>query len=205
MDLGAIFASYEDKQGYPPYHPRMMVKVLELHRPRFEDHVEQRQGLHPGLQRPGGAGRGQPDHRGCGSQQYDRRCAPPPRVGEVSADAGYFSEANLQVLCERGIEAFIPPEKIRHNQWREARPPYGRMPKGLDARDRMRRKLRTRRGRARYKLRQESVEPVFGQIKWNRGLRQLLLRGLASAQAAWKFECAVHNLAKMRAAGVQMA
>ena len=43
----------------------------------------------------------------------------------------------------------------------------------------MRRKLRTRRGRERYTLRMETVEPLFGQIKQGQGFRQFLLRGLA--------------------------
>ena len=42
----------------------------------------------------------------------------------------------------------------------------------------MKRKLRTRRGRQRYALRLETVEPVFGQTKQGRGFRQFLLRGL---------------------------
>jgi transposase len=124
---------------------------------------------------------------------------------QVSTDAGYFSEHKMRALADHGIEAFTPPEKVRHSQWREAAPLRGRPPKNLDSRGRMRRKLRTRRGRACYKLRQQTVEPVFGQIKWNRGLHQLLLRGLAAAKASWRFECAVHNVLKLRTAGISPA
>ena len=56
--------------------------------------------------------------------------------------------------------------------------PRGRIPSHLSPRDRMRRKLQTRRGRQRYALRMQTVEPVFGQIKQGRGFRQFLLRGL---------------------------
>lgn len=69
----------------------------------------------------------------------------------------------------------------------------------------MRRKLRTKHGRARYRLRQQTVEPVFGQIQWNRGLHQLPLRGLSAARASWRFACAVHNLLQLRSAGVVLA
>lgn len=124
---------------------------------------------------------------------------------EVSADAGYFSETNVNELVAKGIEVWIPPEKVRHREWRTMSSPRGRIPRGLDLRGRMRRKLRTKRGRARYKLRQQSVEPVFGQIKGNRGLRQFLLRGLVATRASWRFECAVHNLLKMWKAGVAWA
>ena len=54
----------------------------------------------------------------------------------------------------------------------------GRIPKNATPRYLMQRKLRTKRGRARYKLRQTSVEPVFGFIKQGLGLRQFLLLSL---------------------------
>lgn len=124
------------------------------------------------------------------------------RPKEVSADAGYWSEANVTALAVQGIEAFIPPDKVRHSEWRQFNPPRGRIPANLSLKERMRRKLRTRRGRERYRLRQTSVEPVFGQIKEGRGLRQFLLRGLAPNRAMWRFDCAVHNLLKLFRAGV---
>ena len=66
---------------------------------------------------------------------------------------------------------------MRPAQWEETRKwpaPLGRIPSHLSARDRMRRKLRTKRGRQRYALRMQTVEPVFGQIKQGRGFRQFL-------------------------------
>ncbi|MGE5590795.1 MAG: IS1182 family transposase, partial [Bacillota bacterium] len=78
---------------------------------------------------------------------------------EASADAGYYSQANLEFLDQRGMEAFIPPDKLPHRRRREPAP-KGRIPRHLSRADRMRRKLRTKRGAARYQLRQESVEPV---------------------------------------------
>ena len=61
----------------------------------------------------------------------------------------------------------------------------------------MRRKLRTKRGRERYALRMETVEPVFGQIKQGRGFRQFLLRGLAKVNREWLLICTGHNLLKL--------
>ncbi len=122
---------------------------------------------------------------------------------EVSADAGYYSQDNLDALARHGIEALIPPVKIKHMQWRTAKAPRGRPPKNLTARERMMRKLLTKQGKQRYKLRQTTVKPVFGQIKWNRGLRQLLMRGLDAAKASWQFECAVHNLLKLYTISLQ--
>lgn len=115
----------------------------------------------------------------------------------MSCDAGYYSKENLQLLEERSIAAFIPPERISHMHWRDAQSPRGRIPKNLDAKGLMMRKLRTKRGKERYKLREITVEPVIGQITWNRNLRQLPRRGLAAAKASWLFECALHNLLKI--------
>ena len=61
-------------------------------------------------------------------------------------------------------------------------------------RDRMRRKLQTKRGRQRYALRMETAEPMFGRIKPARGFRQFLLRGLEKAPGEWSLVCAGHNL-----------
>jgi transposase len=127
------------------------------------------------------------------------------RPKEVSADAGYWSEANVRALEGRGIEVFIPPEKVKHSEWRTQGSPRGRIPSGLSVKDLMRRKLRTKRGRKRYKLRQTSVEPAFGTIKEPLGLRQFLLRGLAKARSEWLMICAVFNILKMFGAGVRLA
>ena len=115
---------------------------------------------------------------------------------EVSADAGYYSAKEVEELCALGVDSFVAPEKTRHGGVPPPAP-RGRIPKGLSARDRMRRKLRTKRGRERYALRMETVEPVFGQIKQGRGFRQFLLRGLAKVNREWLLICASHNLLKL--------
>jgi hypothetical protein len=119
---------------------------------------------------------------------------------ELSADAGYYSEANLGLLEGLNIEAFIPPEKVNHSEWRGQKAPRGRIPKNATPKDRMKRKLRTKRGRARYKLRQTSVEPVFGHIKEPMGFRQVPLRGQAKARSMWLLQCAAFNLKKLHTA-----
>ncbi|HHW19443.1 MAG TPA: IS5/IS1182 family transposase, partial [Firmicutes bacterium] len=78
----------------------------------------------------------------------------------------------------------------------------GPIPRNATRKYLMRRKLRTKRGRERYKLRQTSVEPVFGFIKEGLNLRQFLLRGLEKVRSMWRFTCAVHNIWKMFRAGV---
>ena len=96
---------------------------------------------------------------------------------ELSADAGYYSAKAVEGLYALGVDPFIAQEKTRHG---EVFPPVprGRISRELSVRERMRRKLRTKRGRQRYALRMETAEPLFGQIKQGRGFRQFLLRGL---------------------------
>lgn len=119
------------------------------------------------------------------------------RPKELSADAGYFSAANLEYLAQEGIEAYIPPDKIRHSEWRRNVPYEGPIPEDISLADQMRLKLRTGPGRERYKLRQTSVEPVFGYIKEELGVRQFLLRRLEKLRSFWRFTCMVHNLMKI--------
>ena len=115
---------------------------------------------------------------------------------EVSAAAGYYSAQAVGELSALGVDPFVAPEQTRHG--RVVPPaPRGRIPKRLSPRDRMRRKLQTRRGRQRYALRMQTVEPVFGQIKQGRGFRQFLLRGLEKVNGEWSLICTGHNLLKL--------
>ena len=106
---------------------------------------------------------------------------------EVSADAGY--------LLGKGSRRRGPVRRAGADPPRPVPPaPRGRIPSHLSPRDRMRRKLQTRRGRQRYALRMQTVEPVFGQIKQGRGFRQFLLRGLEKVNGEWSLICTGHNL-----------
>ena len=115
---------------------------------------------------------------------------------EVSADAGYYSARAVADLHALGTDPFIAPEQTRHGR-KPPPAPRGRIPHHPSPRDRMRRKLQTKRRRKRYALRMETVEPVFGQIKQGRGFRQFLLRGLDKVQGEWSLICTTHNLLKL--------
>jgi transposase len=114
---------------------------------------------------------------------------------KVTADAGYYSEENVKALTDAEVDGYIAVERLKHG---ELPPPVrGRPPSNLSVKDRMRRKLLTERGRTVYAKRKGTVEPVFGQIKQARGLRQFLLRGLEKVQAEWSLWCLTHNLLKL--------
>ncbi|HAZ07558.1 MAG TPA: IS1182 family transposase, partial [Elusimicrobia bacterium] len=55
----------------------------------------------------------------------------------------------------------------------------------MTARERMERKLLTKRGRALYKLRGQTIEPAFGQIKDGRGCDGFSRRGAKTADSEW--------------------
>ncbi len=115
---------------------------------------------------------------------------------QMSADAGYFSSDEVTKLTAAGIDAYIPPDKMRHT-YKMPAAPRGRIPQSLSVTERMRRKLRTKLGRKRYGLRKELPEPVFGQIKQVRGFRQFLLRGKEKVRDEWWLVCAGHNVLKL--------
>jgi transposase len=119
------------------------------------------------------------------------------RPKEVSADAGYCSEANLTGLDERDLRGYIATGRQKHGTASAAGNRAKRRGSRVAA---MARRLKRGARRSRYRLRKQVVEPVFGQIKQARGFRQFLLRGLANVQAEWAILCAVHNLLKLAAA-----
>jgi len=114
---------------------------------------------------------------------------------DLLADAGYFSEDNVNAVTNAKMNAFIATQRLRHNEQIPACP-KGRIPADLTAKQRMARKLRTQKGRATYSKRKWMVEPVFGQIKACRGFRQFLLRSLKKMQGEWTIVCLTHNLLK---------
>ena len=120
---------------------------------------------------------------------------------KLSADAGFFSEANATYCALEGIDAYLATQKHRHNKPPEPAP-RGRIPRDATVKDRMARKLLTIKGRCTYALRKQIVEPVFGQIKEARGFRRFLLRGLEQVRAEWEMICITHNLLKLFRSGL---
>ena len=121
---------------------------------------------------------------------------------ELTADAGYSSETNFAALEEAGVHAVIALRRYHRDEPPDADPAPVRSTNRWPHRNRMRDRLFTPEGKALYKLRKQTVEPVFGQIKAARGLRQFLCRGLEAVQTEWSLACTAHNLLKLAQAGL---
>jgi transposase len=123
------------------------------------------------------------------------------RPEEILADSGYCSEKNLEGLesadqPEQKINGYIATERQKHDEYKEPCP-RGPLPQDATRVDRMRRKLKTKAGKAVYAARKAIVEPVFGQIKQARGFRQFLLRGIEKVRGEWSLVCLTHNILKL--------
>jgi transposase len=121
---------------------------------------------------------------------------------ELSADAGYASEANFAALEEAGVYAVIALRRYRRDEPPDADPERARSTNRWPYRNRMRERLFRAEGKTLYKRRKQTVEPVIGQIKAARQFRQFLCRGLAAVQAEWSLVCTAHNLLKLAKAGL---
>jgi transposase len=125
-------------------------------------------------------------------------------IGAMLADSGFYSETNTAAVEQRGIDPYVATERLKHNE-KIAAAPRGRIPKDLTAKQRMARKLRTKKGRERYAKRKGMIEPIFGQLKGVLGFRQFSLRGLAAMRGEWRLMATVHNLLKLWRRGQAVA
>jgi len=118
--------------------------------------------------------------------------------GMGTMDAGYWSEKGV-IEAPPGVELFIATKKDwkQRKALQELPPPRGRIPALATLRDRMERKLLTKRGRRIYKMRGKTVEPVFGQVKDARRLDRFLLRGEEKVSMEWSLICTTHNILKL--------
>jgi hypothetical protein len=113
---------------------------------------------------------------------------------ELSADSGYCSEANLAELERLGIRGYVATGRQKHGATSATGKGAGRGGTLVQA---MSRRLKQGGHRSRYRLRKQTVEPVFGQIKAARGFRQFHLRGLTKVADEWLLICLAHNLLKL--------
>ena len=130
------------------------------------------------------------------ADEVERQCQARPE--RVTGDSGFFSGQALHQMKQRGIVVYVPDNNLRH----EMR--TGKWAEGIGAcriRDpehlRVRERLRSVVGRAWYRRRQAVVEPVFGILKEQRGMRRFRRRGLAAVTTEWMLAAIAYNLTRM--------
>src|SRR5215211_4123308 len=107
-------------------------------------------------------------------------------IGTLLADAGYWNAKQIKALRDQGIDAFVTPDGRKRR-----RPPKQPLARELRAR------LETDGGRALYRKRAQTIEPVFGQTKTNRHADRFQRRGQPACQSEWRLITATHNLLKL--------
>jgi transposase len=129
------------------------------------------------------------------------------QVSDVSADSGYYSEEAVdaieQVKSEgkkKGPEVYCAVGKGKHGKTVDdlkKKTSMGRSPANMTKKEKMARKLKTKKGKATYKKRKETVEPVFGIIKSVMGFRQFMLRGIEKVNTEWTLVRVAYNLKRL--------
>ena len=121
-------------------------------------------------------------------------------VEQVIADAGFYSESNVQACEAAKIEPYIAMARDEHHpNWRERHSEPAPLVENASTAQVMAHRLKTKAGRALYALRKQTVEPVFGIIKSVLGFRQFSLRGLTKVSGEWSLVCLAWNLKRMAA------
>lgn len=129
-----------------------------------------------------------------GVAAVEQRCGERPR--QLSADSGFFSLENLHALEAQGIEVYMP-DAVLAKELHTGRRVRGAAPVRDPAQRAMRRKLRRAAGRAVYERRKATVEPVFGVLKEQRGMRRFRLRGLRKVGIELALACTAYNLTRI--------
>ena len=127
-------------------------------------------------------------------------------VTAVLVDSGFYSEAAVAAVEQKpdgtasGITVYAAVEKHSHHKTVADLLPQPEPPApepGATAKERMAHRLKTALGQALYRLRKQTVEPVFGIIKEVMGFRRFRLRGRAKVSLEWTLVCVSYNLKRL--------
>lgn len=118
------------------------------------------------------------------------------KAEKILADAGFFSLENIEELEARGLEVYVPDSNLARELNTGQRCPRMRM---SPSQRRMRQKLRGPTGQAVYRRRKALVEPVWGTLKEQRGMRRFRLRGLKKVGIEFTLAAIAFNLTRLLA------
>jgi transposase len=125
--------------------------------------------------------------------QVNERCGAPP--GAALADSGFFSIANIEQMEVRNIDAYVPDSNLASELNLGTR---CRVKARAAAHRRMRAKMRSPDGQAAYARRKAVVEPVFGVLKQQRGIRQFRTRGLQNVNNEFTLATLAYNITRLK-------
>jgi len=142
--------------------------------------------------------------------------APAGRVEAVLIDSGFYSESAVRAVEQTtagpasGTTVYAAMERKSHHRSvadleRKAEPNLPAA--GASVSEVMKHRLATVVGKQKYKLRQQTVEPVFGIIKSVLGFRRFLLRGWEKAKLEWTLVTLAYNCKRLHrlGAGLKLA
>ena len=136
------------------------------------------------------------DHRSLAPlvDAVEQRCGERPQ--KVSADSGFFKLKAIVELGKRGIDVYVP-DSVQARELNRGKRVTGAAPVRHPEHRRMRQKLRDPAGRAIYQRRKAIVEPVFGVLKEQRGMRQFRRRGMAKVAVEFALAATAFNLTRL--------
>ncbi len=124
----------------------------------------------------------------------EQRCGERPE--KVSADSGFFKLQAIVELGKRGIDVYVP-DSVQARELNRGKRVQGAAPVRHPEHKRMRQKLRDPAGRAIYQRRKAIVEPVFGVLKEQRGMRQFRRRGMVKVAVELALAATAFNLTRL--------
>lgn len=129
-------------------------------------------------------------------EEAEQRCG--RRPGKVLADAGFYSNENVETMEARGVQLYVP-DSVLAREMKQGRPVAGAARICHAGLKRVRRRLRSPAGRRLYERRKGLIEPVFGTLKEHRGLRRFYRRGLPGVNVEFLLMALAFNLTRLHA------
>ena len=129
-----------------------------------------------------------------------------PEVKVVLADSGFYNPVEVAGVEQHpdgrasGITVYAAVEKQTHHKSLkelEDQPDPAAPAATASAKEQMAHRMKTAVGKNLYKLRKQTVEPVFGILKEVLGFRRFRLRGKAKVELEWLLVCVSYNLKRL--------
>lgn len=127
-------------------------------------------------------------------EEVEQRCGQRPE--KVLADAGFYSNQNVETMEERGVELYVP-DSVLAREMKEDKRVQGAARICHPGLQRVRQRLRSPAGRKLYERRKGLIEPVFGTLKEHRGMRRFHRRGLAGVNTEFLLMALAFNLTRL--------